>query len=374
MASSVYLDHAATSLLRPEARDAFLHASGAGGNASSIHALGRKAKLMLEEGRNDILSHVGGIGRAGLVFTSGGTEANAQALRQAADFDYTVISAGEHDSITGAVVGAVVAPLLASGAVDVSALQALLPDDRRRPFVCVMLANNETGAISNVAAVADLVRARGGWLHVDAVQALGKIDIDFAALKADSLSLSAHKIGGGNGVGAFVYDRDRTPKAFIVGSGQELGLRAGTENVPGIAAFAAAVKACQGLDAAVVSAQTQVETALRAKGVTILGEAAGRVPGITDLAQDLWPSALQLIHMDMNGVCVSSGAACSSGKVKASRVVAAMGFDAMADKALRVSAGWTTTPDDWHRFYEVWSTGYDNYLKRHSSARVKEQA
>jgi cysteine desulfurase len=369
--TSLYLDHAATSPLRPEAREAFLRASDMSGNASSIHAFGRKAKLLLEEARADLLAGLNATGAAGLVFTSGGTEANAMALHQAAQFVYTVLSAGEHDSLYGAATDAVIAPLMPEGVVDLAALAALL-DRPGKPLVCVMLANNETGVINDVAAVAEVVHAHDGWLHVDAVQALGKIDVDFRALCADSLALSAHKIGGGQGVGAFVHDRERTPAALIRGSGQELGLRAGTENIPGVAAFAAAYKACQSMSEAVLSAQIAVERSLKALGVTILGEASQRVPGVLAIAQPHWPSSLQLMHMDLAGVCVSSGSACSSGKVKSSRIVAAMGLEGMADKALRISAGWTTAPDDWTRFFDVWSKGYETYLRRHEKTVEKE--
>ncbi|ESQ89822.1 cysteine desulfurase [Asticcacaulis sp. AC460] len=361
---TLYLDHAATSPLRPQAREAFLRASEMGGNPSSIHAAGRKAKVVLEDARADVLSAVGGIG-AGLVFTSGGTEANALALWQAAGFDYVVVSAGEHDSVYAGVAGAVVAPLTASGQVDVANLEAVLTREGR-PFVAVMLANNETGVINDVAAVADVVHARGGWLHVDAVQALGKMVVDFQVLGADSLSVSAHKIGGGQGVGALVYDRDRVLKPRTIGGGQELGLRAGTENVPGIAAFSAAIKACQPVCEDVSRAQSQVEAALQALDVVIVGAEAPRVPGVLCLAQPQWASNLQLIHMDMAGICVSSGSACSSGKVKSSRVVTNLGLPDLADKVLRVSAGWTTQAEDWQRFYDVWSKGYEVYLKRHA--------
>jgi len=365
----LYLDHAATSPLRPEARDAFLRAADMGGNASSVHNLGRKAKLTLEEARSDILAGIGAIGIGGLVFTSGGTEANALALHQARAYDYTVVSAGEHDSIYGAVSGAVVAPLKATGEVDLAGLESLL-DCNGRPFVSIMLANNETGVINDVAWAASLVHARGGWLHVDAVQALGKIAVDFQALGADSMSLSAHKIGGGQGVGALVYNRDHILKALITGSGQELGMRAGTENIAGIAAFAAALKACHGLPDDLCRAQKSAEAALKALGVTILGEEAARVPGILYIAQGDWASNLQLIHMDMAGICVSSGSACSSGKVKASRVVINMERPDLADKVLRISSGWTTKAEDWQRFYDVWSKGYEVYLKRHAKELV----
>ncbi|ESQ75308.1 cysteine desulfurase family protein [Asticcacaulis sp. AC402] len=361
---TLYLDHAATSPLRPQAREAFLRASELGGNPSSIHAAGRKAKVVLEDARSDVLGAIGGIG-AGLVFTSGGTEANALALEQAREFDYVVVSAGEHDSVYGAVTGAVVAPLTADGQVDLVALESLLARDGR-PFVCIMLANNEIGVINDIARAAEVVHARDGWLHVDAVQALGKIELDFQKLGADSLAISSHKVGGGQGVGALVYDRDRTVKARTFGGGQELGLRAGTENVPGIAAFAAAAKACRPVCEDVSRAQAMVEAALQILGITVLGANAPRVPGVLCLAQPYWASNLQLIHLDMAGVYVSSGSACSSGKVKSSRVVSAMGRPDLADKVLRVSAGWTTQAEDWQRFYDVWSKGYEVYLKRHA--------
>ena len=371
---TVYLDHAATSPLRPEAREAFLRVAEAGGNASSVHGVGRKAKIAVEDARAGMLGALNATGQAGLVFTSGGTEANALALHQARDFDYVVVSKGEHDSVfTG--VGVLGRPvetvaLTADGQADLEALADILAGTEGRPFVALMLANNETGVVSDIARAAAIVAKHQGWLHVDAVQALGKIDIDVSSLGAQSLSLSAHKVGGGQGVGALVYERDRVIKPGLVGGGQELGLRAGTENVPGIAAFAAAVQACQGVDEAVSRAQSAVEASLAGLGVTILGADAPRVPGILAIVQPHWASNLQLIQMDMAGICVSSGSACSSGKVKASRVVTAMGRPDLADKGLRVSAGWTTTAEDWTTFLTVWSRGYETFLQR----QVKELA
>ncbi len=368
----LYLDHAATSPLRPEARATFLRACEIGANASSVHGPGRKAKVLVEDARAAILDAVNGTGTAGLVFTSGGTEANALALRQARAFDYIVVSEGEHDSVY---IGAEAAerpverlPLTRDGQADLVALQAVLGQPGRA-FVALMLVNNETGVINDIHRAAEIVHAHGGWLHVDAVQALGKMAVDIVALGADSLSLSAHKVGGPQGVGALVHDRDRTIQAAVTGGGQELGMRAGTENVPGIAAFAAAVEACAketcnaGMTA-LHAAQADVESALKAQGVEIVGEGAPRVPGLLYLAQAHWASPLQLIHMDMAGIAVSSGSACSSGKVKASRVVAAMGRADLADKGLRVSAGWTTATEDWKTFLAIWSKGYEAFMKR----------
>jgi len=364
---TLYLDHAATSPLRPQAREAFLRACGIGANASSVHGPGRKAKVLMEDARATILEAVNGTGAAGLVFTSGGTEANALALHQAQGYDYIVVSEGEHDSIyVGAqAVGKPVIklPLTAEGQADAEALRRVLSENEGRAFVCVMAVNNETGVCSDAGHV---VHEHDGWLHVDGVQALGKVGTYFGYDYEDSLSLSSHKIGGPQGVGALVYHTRHTLRPLVSGGGQELGLRAGTENVPGIAAFAAALDACNEDTTALQAAQAEVESALKALGVEIIGEGALRAPGILCLAQPHWSSSLQLIHMDMAGIAVSSGSACSSGKVKASRVVTAMGRPDLAEKVLRVSSGWTTKPDDWHHFYDVWSKGYKAFLKRHA--------
>lgn len=371
MTSPLYLDHAATSPVRPEVREAVLRAWDIGANASSVHGLGRKAKLVLEEARGTILKAINGVGPARLVFTSGGTEANHLALRQAKAFDRLIVSATEHDSIYKAAeqtgVPLSVLPIRENGLIDLEALQALLAESGRA-FVCVMRVNNETGIVQPVEAIAPLVKAAGGWLHVDAVQALGKIAVDFTVLKADSLSFAAHKIGGPQGAGGFVYDAARDIVAAITGGGQEFGLRAGTENIAAIAGFAEAVRH---MDFAGHGGQAEAEAALTELGATIIGKDVARAPGITCFTVPDWTAQLQLIHMDMNGICVSSGSACSSGKVKSSRVLEAMGLKAVADKALRVSSGWNTTRADWQRFTEVWAKGYDAFKARH---KYKESA
>ncbi|MFP1131528.1 cysteine desulfurase family protein [Asticcacaulis sp. W401b] len=369
----LYLDHAATSPIRPQVREAMLRAWEIGANASSVHALGRKAKLRLEEARNDVLGFVNGVGPARLIFTSGGTEANQLALSQSRGFDRMIVSVGEHDSVYKAAesYGLPVAyvPLLRSGLVDTEALHQLL-NAGGKPFVAVMWVNNETGVINPIREIADQVHAAGGWLHVDAVQAAGKVAIDFEALGADSLSLAAHKIGGPQGVGALIYSADRDIHAAIPGGGQEFGHRAGTENIAGIAGFAEATRHARPMTD---TAQAEAEAALKALGATIVGEEAPRAPGITCFTVPDWTAQLQLIHMDMAGVCVSSGSACSSGKVKSSRVLEAMGLSEVADKALRVSSGWTTSTADWQQFIEVWSTGYAKHHAR-QAGRVKESA
>jgi cysteine desulfurase len=382
MTDPVYLDYAASAPLRPEALAAFVRVSEMGGNASSVHGLGRKAKLVLEEARADILAGIGAHG-SHLVFTAGGTEANAQALHQARldpACDTLIVGEGEHDSLYVAAngVGKTVlhAPLSNCGKLKIEALRGLLVPGCH---VFVQLVNNETGVINDIRTIAELVHAAGGRLHVDAVQALGKIAIDFEALGADTLSLAAHKVGGPQGVGALIARRELTLKPLILGGGQELGLRAGTENVAGIAAFAAALQASTAQVDGLAQAQTDVEHRLAALGVTVVGAEATRAPGILCLTQMHWPSPQQLIHMDMAGICVSSGSACSSGKVKPSRILTAMGLGDMAGNVLRVSSGWRSSPADWDRFFDVWSKGYEAFLKRHNkdgsneASRIKER-
>ncbi|MFT3997159.1 MAG: cysteine desulfurase family protein [Asticcacaulis sp.] len=374
----IYLDHAATSPIRPQVREAMLRAWEVGANASSVHSLGRKAKLLLEEARNAVLGFVGGIGPARLIFTSGGTEANQLALSQSRGYERIILSATEHDSLHKAAesYGLPVAyvPVLASGLIDMAALDQLLSAGGR-PFVAVMRVNNETGVINPVREIADRVHAVGGWLHTDAVQAAGKIEIDFEALGADSLSLAAHKIGGPQGVGALIYSAEREVRATVPGGGQEFGSRAGTENIAGIAGFAEAVRQVRLVPD---TAQAATEAALKALGASIVGEDAPRAPGITCFTVPDWTAQLQLIHMDMAGVCVSSGSACSSGKVKSSRVLEAMGQGDVADKALRVSSGWNTTAAHWQRFLDVWSEGYAKHRARRNgkdqTGKVKESA
>jgi cysteine desulfurase len=379
----LYMDHAATSPLRPQAREAMLAAFELGANASSVHSLGRKAKMIVEEARTQILDLVGGYG-AKLVFTSGGTEANNLALHQARvreDITHLIISDGEHDSIyTAANYGGkpiLKWPLLPSGLADLEALKALLAQVEGKAFVALMSVNNETGIIQPVAEAAEIVRSAGGWLHVDAVQAAGKINIDFDVLGADSLTVTAHKIGGPVGVGALVYKSDHAIMSMITGGGQEQGLRAGTENIAGLAAFGAAALAVQSCER--LPQQISIEAALKALGARIIGEDVARVPGITCLAVQDWSSQLQLIHMDMAGICISSGSACSSGKVKQSRVLNAMGLENLSGGVLRISTGWSSQPADWARFFEVWSGGYQTFRARQKTNKstklnIKEQA
>ena len=368
---TIYLDYNATAPIRPEARDAVLRAFETAGNPSSVHASGRAARDIVETARAQVAALVGVV-PGSVTFVSGGTEANALAMGSAAfsGFNRIIVSEGEHDAVleTAAASGLQVLkmPLDADGVARLDWLEEALSDEGRA-LVCLMLANNETGVIQPVAEASALVRAADGWLHVDAVQAAGKIAIDFTALGADTMALSAHKLGGPQGVGAQVAGTRATIVRQQHGGGQERGRRAGTENVAGIAGFGAAADAAQknleGLgDLPSMANQGTWRDALaerlKAAGAVVLGEGAQRLPQTLCLAAEGFASQIQVMNLDLAGVMVSAGSACSSGKVKASRVVDAMGRPDLAPFALRVSGGWASTEQDWISCGDAWLAAY----------------
>ena len=372
---AVYLDYNATAPVRPEAAAAVAHALEAGGNPSSVHAAGRAARARVEQAREEVARLIAAPAST-VVFTSGGTEANALAIESAvaAGARRLLVSAIEHDSVlesakaSGAVVELV--PVAADGRVELDRLRARLAAwaaEDGRPFVALMLANNETGVIQPVAEAAALVREAEGWLHVDAIQAAGKIALDSRGIGADTLSVSAHKLGGPQGVGALTFGPRATLARRLHGGGQERGRRAGTENVPGISGFGAAAKAArEALDAAGAQGPWRDAAAerLKAEGAVVLGEAAPRLPNTLCVADPGAPSELQVMSLDLAGVMVSAGSACSSGKVKASHVLAAMGQGALADCAIRASGGWATTEGDWNRLAEAWLAAHERRSAR----------
>ena len=384
-APRVYLDHNATSPLRPEACAAMMAAMATPGNPSSVHASGRAARARVEEARAAIAALVGG-SPARLVFTSGGTEANALALHSAAvsgEVERLIVSAIEHEAVanTARATGLPVEawPVDARGVVRLDWLEDRLARwsaDEGRPCVALMLANNETGVIQPVADAAALVHAAGGWLHVDAVQAAGKIAVDMARLGADTLAVSAHKLGGPQGAGALLYAQDVRMRAQMHGGGQEQGLRAGTENVAALAGFGAAATAAA-RDLGVAADQSAWRDAAARRlveaGAVVAGDGAARLPGTLCLAAADFPSALQVMALDLAGVEVSAGAACSSGKVKPSGVLGAMGYGDLTAGALRASGGWSTTNEDWVRFADAWLEAHARRV-RSQAARVKEYA
>jgi cysteine desulfurase len=372
MVERSYFDWNATTPLRPQAAEALREALAVPGNPSSVHAEGRAARRLVEQAREEVAALVGA--RPGDVFfTSSGTEANMLALTpaiQTADErrprEKLLISAIEHSSVRtggrfppGAVADIAVD---ADGKVDLAALSDALAETSR-PLVSIMLANNETGVVQPIAQAAAIVHAAGGLLHVDAVQAAGRIASDINALGADLLTLSAHKIGGPKGVGALIRSREdiHFPEPLIRGGGQERGLRAGTENVAGIAAFGAAAAAVRRQGAAEAdhmrALRDKLETGLKAvaPGAVIFGAKAERLPNTTLFAAEGMKAETAVISFDLEGIAVSSGAACSSGKVQPSHVLAAMGVSPTLTRgAVRVSLGWTTTETDVERFLGAW--------------------
>jgi cysteine desulfurase len=378
MPERVYLDWNATTPLRPEAKAAMAAAWDISGNPSSVHAEGRQARRLVEEARASISAAVGGRPQD-VIFSSGGTEANALALtpglRRGAGqpAERLLVSAIEHTSVLSG--GRFPAETIAtikvtpSGVVDLGHLRALLHDGPPA-LVSVMLANNETGAIQPVAEVAEIVHAAGGLLHVDAIQALGKLPFDIRSMGADLVTLSAHKIGGPKGVGALVLAADvQGLEPLLRGGGQELGRRAGTENVAGIAAFGAAAKAAMGLlegNAARLRAlRDSLEQGLRqTRGMIVFSGDARRLPNTTLFTVPGLKAETAVIGFDLAGIAVSSGSACSSGKVQPSHVLAAMGLGRdLAQGAVRLSLGWSTSQTDIDMTLEAWRTLANTLLK-----------
>jgi len=331
-----YLDANATEPLRPEARAAVLAALDWPGNPSSVHSAGRAARRVLEAARAAIAARFG-TAPAGVVFTSGGTEANALALAGLAPGRRVMMGATEHDAVRAAAPGAEIIPVDGNGMADLDALRRLL--DGPPALVCLMLANNETGTIQPVAAAAALCRARGALLHVDAVQAAGRIATNLAALGADSLAVSSHKLGGPMGAGALLLAPGRDVTASVRGGGQERGRRGGTPALPAIAGFAAA--ACAPM-AETLALLQELERHAVMLGAVVLG-GPNRLPNTACLALPGVRADTQVIALDLAGIAVSAGAACSSGTVARSHVLAAMGIGALAGQAIRVSLPWNAS-------------------------------
>lgn len=378
MPTRVYLDWNATTPLRPEARAAMVAAYDLVGNPSSVHAEGREARRLVEEARAALAAAVGALPR-NVIFTSAGTEANALALSpglrgpSGGPVERLLVSAVEHASVLA---GGRFPPdriglirVTRSGVIDLADLKAQL-EDGPPALVSIMAANNETGALQPVAEAASVVHGAGGLLHVDAIQAMGKITLDINKISADLATLSAHKIGGPKGVGALVMAEGIVGlEPVLRGGGQELSRRAGTENVAGIAGFGAAVKAAlQALPEDVkrmATLRNRLENGLRGVArVTVFSVDVERLPNtVLFTAPDL-KAETAVIGFDLEGIAVSSGSACSSGKVQPSHVLSAMGYDpAVAQGAVRLSLGWSTGPEDINRALEAWRKLGNTLLK-----------
>jgi cysteine desulfurase len=358
----VYLDYNATTPLRCEAKKSMTEAMDWIGNASSVHEPGRRVRSQLEQARQDVAGFLKTV-PATIIFTSGATEANHLAL---AEFDgQVIVSAVEHDSVDQACPDRDVCPVDGQGLIDLNALESVLKKGTGPVMVSVMAANNETGVIQPMDQIGALVqqykeKRQGAWLHCDAVQAVGRIPL--ADHGIDLLSISAHKMGGPQGVGALVRLTSVPLKALFRGGGQERSFRAGTENSLGIIGFGAAVKAAQPDDwAPVRELRNFLEGQLLAHfpEAIIMAQDALRLPNTTTVVMPGVKSATQVMSFDLAGIALSAGSACSSGKVKSSRILAAMGVpEAQSACSIRVSLGIDSSLAEVNRFIEVWGAIY----------------
>lgn len=362
-AARVYLDHNATTPLRPQAREAMLAALETLGNPSSVHAEGRAARALVEQARSEIAAGLGTKAR-NVVFTSGSTEAANLILtpflqrdQTAMEIEALLLGAGEHPAVLAGhrfpAARVESLGLGSEGALSLDALADAMKRNRgRRILLALQAANNETGSVQPVAAAAELVHAAGGLVVCDATQTVGRLETTFASLRADALFFSSHKIGGPMGAGALAFADDglHIREALLRGGGQEGGRRAGTENVGAIAGFAAAFAAAEENIPAEASRLGALRDRLEAKVAEIwpeavfLGAKGPRLPNTSAFLTPGQKTQTLLMALDVEGVALSSGSACSSGKVKASHVLAAMGLEEKA--ALRASLGWSSTEED----------------------------
>lgn len=357
MPAFAYLDHNATSPIRPAVLDAMVEALRAGGNPSSVHRAGRAARARVDAARRQVAALVGAL-PSEIVFTSGGTEANAMALAGTGR-KRVLVSAVEHESVLKAVPGAEIVPVDRNGVIDLAALERMLAGSEPA-LVSVMFANNETGVLQPVAEVTRLARAAGALVHCDAVQGAGKARVDLHGLGIDYLSLSAHKLGGPTGVGALAVRAGAPFAPDRKGGGQEANRRAGTENVAGIVGFGVAAEAARdGLDTEFL--RDRIEAGLRAvaPAAKIYGAAVPRLVNTTCISMPGVKAETQVMALDLAGVCVSAGAACSSGKVNRSAVLTAMGVEpAESETAIRISCGWSTVSEDIDCLIAAWKALY----------------
>jgi cysteine desulfurase len=353
----LYLDANATEPLRPAARDAALLAMETLGNPSSIHTAGRAARKILESARESVARHC--FARpADVIFTSGATEANALALHALGKNRPILVGATEHDSVSATVPGAIILPVRADGTLAPEILDDALT---RHPgaLLCLMAANNETGVLHDIEFAAKTCSTRGAVLHVDAVQAVGRTNRDWLGMGATSLSISGHKFGGPMGAGALIIRQGIEIEALTKGGGQEQGRRGGTPPLPAIAGLAAALG--DDYDAEKISSyRDEIEAFCKILGAVVPGAGAPRLPNTTSLALPGIRAETQLIALDMEGIAVSAGSACSSGKLAASHVLTAMGYGDLAGQAIRVSLPWNATADSVDKF----TTAYAAMVKR----------
>jgi cysteine desulfurase len=355
MTNACYLDHNATTPLCHAAGEAMVRAMEVTGNASSVHGAGRDARKIIEDARAQV-AELAGIAAANVIFTSGGSEANNTILRGVAA-DVVITSAVEHASVMDAVPNAVRIAVDADGVVDPGQLRDALADVQGQALVSVMAANNETGVVQPIAEISEIVKDAGALLHVDAIQWAAKRPLFEITAYAHAVSLSAHKFGGPQGVGAIIVKDGVAFEPLVRGGGQERRRRAGTENIIGIAGFGAAASAAmQSLPVflKLAALRDEIESALGADA-KIYGAKTDRLANTTCIAMPGVSAETQVMAFDLAGIAVSAGSACSSGKVEPSHVLLAMGANEReAAEAIRVSLGSGSTAEDVQKFIAAW--------------------
>ncbi len=373
--TSVYLDHNASTVLLPQAKEAILAAFDISGNPSSIHKYGRSLNAIIDEARTNV-AKTAGAKRSEVIFTGSATESISQAIiggSNALEVDQIIISAGEHAAplkaakASGKDVEEIF--LLENGLIDIAQLKdALLKLDEsgKTALVCMHEVNNETGIIQPIKQIETLVGATRHFLFIDAVQAFGKFDLDFSSRPVDMMAISAHKAGGPVGVGALLVKSHCDEVRIIHGGGQEQGRRSGTQSAPLIAGFGAAAKYFPiSYDAKKIAGLvSSIEEGIKnlRSDVVIFGQEAERMGNVINFAVPELKAHTALMGLDLEGVCVSSGSACSSGKVTYSHVLCAMGISPkLATGRLRVSLGWNSTKQD----VEAFLIAFEKILKRH---------
>ena len=359
----IYLDANATEPLRPEARAAVLSTLDQGGNPSSVHQAGRAARKVLEEARERVAEFTNAR-PSDVIFCAGATEADALAVHAFGANRPILIGATEHAAIRAAAPGAITIPVRANGQADMAALERLLvvhPD----ALVCLMAANNETGVLHEIEIAGKLCSNAGALLHVDAAQAIGRVNQNWLALGAASLAISGHKFGAPVGAGALITRPGLDIQPLIKGGGQELGRRGGTSALPAIAGMAAAIGAAYP-SAQIATWRDEIEAFCCAHGALAIGATVPRLPNTTCLALPGVRAETQLIALDMAGICVSAGSACSSGKVAASHVLLAMCLEQLADQAIRVSLPWNAEASMVQKFQSAYANMASRLAKRNS--------
>lgn len=364
---AIYLDYNATAPIRPEVIKVMVEVMEEGGNPSSIHSIGRKAKSRMEEARSTIAGMINCRPQM-IVFTSGGTEANNMAVFSSGKSRMITTNA-EHDSIRSVsdrFDGTVdVLSVDQDGIIDLDELEKLLEKGGENTIISVLYANNETGVLQDVKAISEIAHAAGALVHIDAIQALAKVPLDFMALGVDMMSISSHKTGGPQGVGALVALEKLPVRSFILGGGQEVGRRGGTENIAGIAGFAKAVSMVpESLEKMneLEAWRDEIEEKLQehASQACFLGKNARRLPNVSTIYMPGVTSETQVMNFDLDKICISSGSACSSGKVKSSHVIDAMSSDKnIATSTIRMSLGWGSEHSNVDAFIASWKKQYD---------------